>query len=877
MKQEAQKKDFFISYNKADRVWAEWIAWQLEAAGHTTILQAWDFRPSENFVLNMQKATEDSERTIAVLSPDYLKSLYTQPEWAAAFRLDPTSKNHKLLPVRVRRCKPGGLLGSIVYIDLVGRDRETARKLLLEGVNPERARPDQEPPFPGKATPKGPAKKEPEPPFPGLAAPAPWNVPSGRNPFFTGQEHILSELYRRLHSGQNMALTQPQAISGLGGIGKTQIAIEYAHRHREEYEAVLWANADSRETLEQSYGALASLLQLPESSEQDQSRVIAAVKRWLATNAGWLLILDNADDIAIVREFLPTEHKGHVLLTTRAQALADIAQALSVAPMRVEEGALLLLHRARRLDLAAPLDVADVGEHNAAATLAQEFDGLPLALDQAGAYCEETGCSITGYLERYRAQHAQLLNRRGRLAKEHPQSVAATFALAFEKVRERDEGAADLLRLCAFLHPDAIPEELFLEAAPELGPRLRQLASDPITLYEAIGTLRAYSLVRGGTGTRQFAMHRLVQAVLRDSMSTKEQRQWAMRAVRAIAHAFPDPRDMNNWPRCQRYIVQVQNCANLVKDWNMAFEGAAWLLNAAGYYLDERALYDEAEKLYRASLTLRERIHGSDHPYVATALNNLALLYDTQARYAEAESLYQRSLAIRERALGPGHPLVAATLNNLAALYNDQARYAEAESLYQRALAINEHALKPDHSDVATSLNNLAILYVDQEKYEQAEPLMLRALAIYERAYGAMHPAVATTLSNLAELYSRQGHYEQAEPLYQRSLAIREQIPGPDHPDTAYALNNLAGLLYRQERYSEAESLDRRALAIREHALGPNHPLVAASLHSVAMALRAQGREKEARALDERARAIEARNAAGEGEDNGLEGPRPAT
>jgi hypothetical protein len=327
---------------------------------------------------------------------------------------------------------------------------------------------------------------------------------------------------------------------------------------------VLWANADSRETLEQSYGALAALLQLPESSEQDQSRVIAAVRRWLATNTSWLLILDNADEIAIVRDFLPATHQGHVLLTTRAQALADIAQGLSVAPMGVEEGALLLLRRARKLDLTAPLDVANVSEHNAAATLAQEFDGLPLALDQAGAYCEETGSTIAGYLERYRSQRAQLLHRRGRLAKEHPQSVVATFALAFEKVREHNEGAADLLRLCAFLQPDTIPEELFLEAAPELGLRLRELASDPLALDEAIATLHAYSLVRGGTGTQELAMHRLVQAVLRDNMGKKEQRKWAVRAVRAIAHVFPDAEDVSNWPRCQRYIVQAQNCADLV-------------------------------------------------------------------------------------------------------------------------------------------------------------------------------------------------------------------------------------------------------------------------------------------------------------------------
>jgi tetratricopeptide (TPR) repeat protein len=826
MKQKAEKKDFFISYNKADRAWAEWIAWQLEAGNHTTILQAWDFRPGTNFMLEMQRAVQDAARTIAILSPDYLKSLYTQPEWAAAFGQDPTSIHHRLLPVRVRRCKPDGMLANIVYIDLVGHNRETARKLLLDGVKTERTKPQVEPPFPGEAIPKGPATRlGPEPPFPGLAAPSPWNVPAGRNPFFTGQESILSELHRRLNSGRSMALTQPQAINGLGGIGKTQIAIEYAYRHRDEYRVVLWANADSRETLEQSYGALALLLQLPESSEQDHTHVIAALKRWLATETGWLLILDNADEVEIVRDFLPTTYQGHVLLTTRAQALGDIAQALSIAPLGVEDGALLLLRRARRLDLDAPLSFANVDEHNAAATLAQEFDGLPLALDQAGAYCEETGCTIAEYLELYRAQSAQLLHRRGKLAKQHPQSVAATFALAFEKIKERDEGAADLLCLCAFLHSDAIPEEIFLEAAPELGPRLRQLASDPLKLLDAIGVLRAYSLVRSGNGAQELAMHRLVQAVLRDGMSKKEQRQWAVRAMRAVARAFPDPRDVNNWPRCQRYIVQAQHCADLIVQWDMKFGEAALLLNEAGYYLDERALYGEAERLYRASLTLRERIYGPDNLYVASSLNNLAALYQNQSRYAEAEPLYRRVLAINEHTHGPSHPHVAAILDNLAMLYFVQSRYEEAEQFAQRALLIREQALGPDHSDVGNSLNSMALLYMDQEKYEQAGELMVRALAIYERAYGAEHPFVATALSNIAELYSRQERYEQAEELYQRALAIREQILGPDHPDTAYTLHHLGELRYQQGRYAEAEWFTRRALAILEDALGPNHPL----------------------------------------------------
>ena len=219
-------KDFFISYTRADTKWAEWIAWQLEETGYSTILQAWDFHPGMNFVLEMDKAATVARCTIAVLSPDYLSARYTQPEWAEAFRRDPKSKQGALLPVRVRTCEVKGLLGSIVYVDLIDLDEVRARETLLAGVRQERGKPKTAPGFPGAREHTIPQPQR----FPGSLPPL-WNVPYRRNPYFTGREDILTRLAAALRTDNTAALTQPQAISGLGGIGKTQTAVEYAYRY----------------------------------------------------------------------------------------------------------------------------------------------------------------------------------------------------------------------------------------------------------------------------------------------------------------------------------------------------------------------------------------------------------------------------------------------------------------------------------------------------------------------------------------------------------------------------------------------------------------------------------------------------------------------
>ncbi|MEO7718668.1 MAG: toll/interleukin-1 receptor domain-containing protein [Capsulimonas sp.] len=219
-------KDFFISYTGSDKAWAEWIGWHLEANGYTVVIQAWDFRPGNNFVSKMHTGLSDTQRLIAVLSPEYLNSGFAGSEWMAAFARDPLGNDRKLIPIRVAKCDPKGLLPTIVYADFVGHDEATCRTVLLSAVAEGRQKPASPPAFPGGTSAPTPQQKEATPPFPG-SLPSNWQAPP-RNSVFTGRETILENLHERLTTDAIAALNQIQAISGLGGVGKTQTVLEYA-------------------------------------------------------------------------------------------------------------------------------------------------------------------------------------------------------------------------------------------------------------------------------------------------------------------------------------------------------------------------------------------------------------------------------------------------------------------------------------------------------------------------------------------------------------------------------------------------------------------------------------------------------------------------
>ncbi len=679
----------------------------------------------------------------------------------------------------------------------------------------------------------------------------PWNVPFLRNPYFTGREDLLN----KLHDLLSAVPTQIRALTGLGGIGKTQLAIEYAYRYQRVYSAIFWVRASSRETLVADFIAIAHLLQLPGREAHEQMSVVGEVKSWLMQQVGWLLILDNVDDLSLLTGFLPTNSEGHILITTRAQAMGRIAGSLAVEELVVEEGMLLLLHRAKLLAADQPLDKASHDLRVQAGPIVRALDGLPLALDQAGAYIEETRCSLSEYLALYSKRRAALLNRQSGVPHDYPYTVAGTWSISFQQVEQRDPAAAELLRFCAFLDPDAIPEEILTDGASWLGPILESVAADPFLLNDAVQTLRLFSLIKRDPDEKLLNIHRLVQAVLKDGLDSEKQRLWGERTVRAVNAAFPEV-SFDTWHRSERCLPHVQICLTLIEQYGFTFPEAARLLDHAGWYLWERGILEQAERLLLRALAVREQSVGPDHPDTAATLNRLGNVARDLGHFEQAERYYRRALAIQERGLGPDHPDIATTLYDMAYHYYVRGKYQQAEPLAQRALAIREKIFGSEHPLTADLLNDLANIYDAQGKYEQGAPLMQRALAIFEKSLEPDHPYLATVLNNFATVNKFLGNYEQALALYQRAITIHEHVLGPEHPDTAHPLSNLGDIYREMGDYEQAEQLIARALTIREKALGPTHYHVSTSLRDLAKVYSAQEKYEQAEALLMRSLAI---------------------
>ncbi len=681
-----------------------------------------------------------------------------------------------------------------------------------------------------------------------------WSLPYRRNPLFTGCEEVLARLHTLLHAGKATALVQAQAISGLGGIGKTQTAIEYAYRYRADYSAVLWIKADTRASLFSDTATLAQTLNLPEKKIQDQEQRVAAVLRWLHAHTNWLLILDNIEDFAITEQILSLK-TGHVLLTTRTQITGTFAHQIDLQQMTVEEGAVFLLRRAKRLAPDAPLEQASNSDRECAQEIVRVLDGLPLALDQAGAYLEETACSLSDYLDRYSTCRGNLLSRRGGLATDHPESVSASFSLSFEKVECANPTAADLLRFCAFLDPDTIPEEFLTKSTAELGHNLEQLATNPVALDEALAVLRTYSLVRRVPETRTLTIHRLVQAVLRDSMPQEEQRCWAERTVRKIATVVPSSDDVTEraeWERGKRYFLQVLAGLSHIDSWKMQSIEAEQLMHWLGGYFSALGQFTQAEAMFQQALQVGQALLEPEDPLLAEHMNDLAVAYSKQGKLTQAERLEQEALHIRTKAFGSEHSDVATCLNNLGYIYILQGRYAQAEPLLLQALNIWQKVLAPEDLQSAFSLINLGWLYCLTGKYAQAEALNQEGLHIREHNLGENHFMVTYPLMNLGIGYRGQGDYSKADHLFQRALRIGEEALGEEHPSVGQNLYELAQLRVYQNRYDEAASLFQRALARLEQKLVPEHPAIPATYNAYAALLYKTGHHKAARDLYEK-------------------------
>jgi hypothetical protein len=487
--------DFFVSYTQADRAWAEWIAWVLEEDGRRVLVQAWDFVPGTNWIQGMQAGTRDAARTIAVLSPGYLESVYGGAEWQAAWAQDPDGTGRKLLVVRVEDCDRRGLLGGVVGVDVFGiaEAAATARlRSMISAAISGRAKPATAPGFPGagRAMPR-------EPRFPG-ALPDVWKVPA-RNPNFIGRGPDLDAVERALSGGSAVTV---HSVHGMGGVGKTQLAAEYAHARATGYDVVWWIAAEEPASIPDQFTALAVRLGLDPVADPDALR--DQVHDWLRSVPGWLLIFDNADAVEDIAPWLPSGPlpagmPGHVIVTTRRGGFAALGHVLDLDVIDLPDAVQLLRSRVPGLGQA-------VGEQ-----IADELGRLPLALEQAAAYLDRSQMPGQEYLELLRSRAADLYARGQVTARKD--TIATLWDISLERIRGESPAAVLLLDVCAYLAPEPIPLDLFTAHPGELPEPLSSAAADQLAFGDAVAVLVDYSLAkRTATGLQ---LHRLVQATIR--------------------------------------------------------------------------------------------------------------------------------------------------------------------------------------------------------------------------------------------------------------------------------------------------------------------------------------------------------------------------
>lgn len=632
-----------------------------------------------------------------------------------------------------------------------------------------------------------------------------------RNPFFTGRENTL-ETVRTMLAENRVA-----AVVGLGGLGKTQTAIEYAYRNQADYSYILFARAQSETALESGFVEIAREMELSGADDKDRKKAATALRHWLAQHEGWLLILDNADDPGIVREAVPRVPRGHVLLTSRTRDLTALGvhSPISLPPFDAGDSLSFLLSRCDR-------EHASDGERQAAAQLATDLGHLPLALEQAAAYITVKPVSFTDYLKSYRSRRLRLIETHRPAVGDYSDTVATTWSLNFDEVERTSSAAADVLRLSAFLDPTHIPYEILTLGSAFLGDEIKRAlpspGDDPLQIVELLEPLAKYSLIERDPADSTYSMHLLVQAVQRTRMDDAAARSWIERLVRCLLSICPENTDFTNWKAWERLLphlrrvlqdaeAQLHATADLAR---LAFETARFL-----YQHDD---LEAAEAFYHQGRKTAEAVHGRASWEAATFISGLAQVYCRRQR-PEAVALAEEALSVTKSLVGPNHPAVADSLVILAMSYESAGLLKRSSEVYAQALDLARRTLGDDSPRLSHILINLAGIHCERGRERDARECLLNAISLIEEAWGPNHAALAMPLNNLAALCEDR----EAEVHYRRALKIRRNAGEPDDLICAGILLNLASLASKQGRKHDSRRWQDDALRVVEIAYGPDH------------------------------------------------------
>ena len=675
--------------------------------------------------------------------------------------------------------------------------------------------------------------------------------------FLAGREELLAELDARLAGGDGGP--RVAALCGLGGTGKTSVAVEYAHRHLAEVGVCWQFPAENPAVLTAEFAVLAALLGVREVV--DPRDPVASVHAVLArAQAGWLVVFDNVPDRAAVEPFVPPAGPGRVLVTTQNQHWPP-GQALDVPVLDWEVAADFLVNRTGDPDRAS------------ARELAAELGGLPLALEQAAAYMQATGTTLARYLPMFRGRQADLLARGE--ASGHPTDVATTLGLALSRLADEAPAAAGLVRLLAFLAPEPVPLALLLAddraaglLGPEVAAEIGALLGDGVAAGDAIAALRCYSLI-SPAGDGLVLLHRLVQAITRTQLPVEAADRWKHAAATLIEAAVPADGELPAvWPTCAVLSPHVRAVLDLTSGgvWQIArylgysgsYPGARDLFQqiadactdddaygpehsdtlSARYYLaywtGEAGDAAGARDQFAALLPIRERVQGPEHPGTLATRHELSRWTGHAGDAAGARDQFAALLPIRERVQGPEHPGTMVTRHEFAYWTGQAGDAAGARDQYAALLPIRQRVEGPEQPSILDTRDNLAFWTGQAGDAAGARDQYAALLPIRQRVQGPEHPHTLSARANLALWTGQAGDAAGARDQYAALLAIRERVQGPEHPGTLVTRNNLAHWTGQAGDAAGARDQFAALLPISERVQGPEHPGTLATRNNLA-------------------------------------------
>jgi tetratricopeptide (TPR) repeat protein len=612
------------------------------------------------------------------------------------------------------------------------------------------------------------------------------NIPIRVPTHFMGRDEALLDIEAALKRDQSrVAIT---ALHGLRGVGKTTLAAAYADRHGGDYRAIWWIRAQAEPSIRADLVALGVRLGWVGAKEEEDPALAAVMERLRHERERILLIFDNAMDADAVRLYLPRGGAAEVLVTSNAHAWRGVAAPVEIRLWPKAVGADYLTVRTGREK-----------ERAAAEALSEALGGLPLALEQAAAYCERLHISIAEYRKRLETSPAQFMDDSRHAPPEYHDgmTVAKTFALAIEEAANRHPASEPLIVHAALLAPEPIPLFLFAEAREKFGePLASALAGDG--LDETVATLRTFALIDRETivderdatiTTDTVRLHRLVRQVAAARRTL----------VEVVAAVYPEYREiddspMRTWPRARRLdALAVALVGDDCDPPSGVEELAAKLLNGLARYRYHFTLtaYAQARSFCQRALRIREQVLGPQHPDTALSVEILGDACMQQGDVAGAQSFYERALRIREKALGPEHPDTARSLGTPGYVFIERGDLAGAQSLYERALRIREKVLGPEHRDTVANIHSFGCLFQKQGDHARAQSTHERALAIFEKVLGPEHLDTASSLYELACLRLDQGDLAGARPLFDRALVILEKVLDPSIQACIWCVTNL--------------------------------------------------------------------------------------